>query len=173
MIDEPTPLVVQIQPTVQQLQRAQALRRFNWLYLYLPLGLFGAVWIGLIGGMIWLTISGRWFAMETNATYYRQLYSGIADGVLILAMTPWLVICALPTLLAVALVINRGQKAQNEASRPEQLPLFWRVENSLDKFYGQIEKTLPKLARPVITAHALVSFLKTILNQIKQLIKRN
>lgn len=173
MIDRQPSLTVLSQPTLQQLQRAQALRRFNWLYLYLPVGLFAAVWVGLIGGMVWLAISGRWFAMETNATYYRELYSALADGILILAITPWLLICALPTVLTVVLVIRRRQKMENEPSRPEQLPLFWRIENSLNKLYGQVEKALPKLARPVITAHGLVAFAKTLFNQIKQLMKRN
>ena len=66
-------------PTQEQLARRKRLRRFNRLVVYLPVGITALAWIVLILGLFWLTVAGGWFAMDTNAAYYRGLASGVAD----------------------------------------------------------------------------------------------
>lgn len=162
---------IPIQPNPQQLARQKALRRFNLLYVYLPLGFVFVLWVSAILGLLWLAIAGEWFAMNTNQESMRQTMSGAADFIAIVAMAPWLIICALPTILPIALVINRRQKANEQAKQTKEakLPIFWRIENQLTNVSGKIEPLLPKIAQPVITLNAGIAFIETMIRKLLNL----
>lgn len=166
-----TQAVSVVAPTVAQLERRARLRRFNRLTIYLPMTLIGILWLGLIVGLLWLTVVGDWFAMDTNQAYYRNLISGVADGFTILMLLPVLLLCAVPSALLMGLLVYRRQRA-GDRGKEAQLPIFWRLENTLVTVQQQIGVFLPKLSRPVIAGHALVSFVETFLLDLKRIITR-
>lgn len=159
------------QPTPEQEARRARLRRFNRLVIYLPLGLVALAWIALVAILFWLSVAGEWFAIETNQTHYRQLFSAIADIVTMLALMPMLLLCALPPVGAIALVTYRRQRKTEAPSAPS-LPLFWRIENIVRAVRDRTAVTLPRMARPVINAHARSAFIRRFILEVKQIIKQ-
>lgn|SRR5690606_30647985 len=159
-------------PTAEQRARAKALRRFNRRYVYLPMALLALLWLGLIVGMLWLTLVGDWFNVNTNQAYYRGLISGVADAFTILMLAPFMVLCALPIVAAVALFIWRRQRRRAQPAGPEKLSIFWRLENIVDGVRARVATTTPKLARPVISAHAAGAFARSLLGQTKEIVSR-
>lgn len=158
------------QPTAEQLARRQSRRRFNRLYVYLPLVLVALLWLGLILGMLWLSVAGRWFAMDTNQVYYRSLISGVADAFAIIMLMPLLLLCALPTAAFVGLFFYQRQRKKAKAQQGESLPILWRVENAVSSVRATTDRVTPKLADPVITAHATVAYVRIFLRRLKEII---
>ena len=154
----------------EQLERLAARRRFNRLYVYVPLAVITLLWLGLILTLLWLAVVGRWFAMDTNQEYYRALASGLADAFTILMLTPFLLLCALPSAAAIAFTVYRRQRKGDPATVQKSLPLFWRVENMVLTIQAKVEAFMPKLAQPIITAHAAAAFVRTLLQEIKEII---
>lgn len=159
-------------PTAEQKARSAKLRRFNRLTIYLPLGLVTLAWIALIVTLLWLSVAGAWFAMDTDQANYRQLFSAVADIVTILALAPLLLLCALPPVGAIGLVIYRRQRKVDTASAVPSLPLFWRIENFVIAVRDNIAAMLPRLAHPVISAHATAAFVNRFVMEIKQIIRQ-
>lgn len=158
------------QPTAEQLARRQARRRFNRLYVSLPLGLVVLLWIGLIVAMLWLSVVGSWFAIDTRQAYYRSLLSGVADAFTIIMLMPLLLLCALPSAGAVGLYFYNRQSKKEKGPQDESLPILWRVENAISSVRGTTDRLTPKMARPVISAHATVAFARTFLKRLKEII---
>jgi len=145
------------EPTTDQLARAAALRRFNRLAVYLPLGLAGLVVLALIGLLFWGVLS-------PNVAGTREFVSGLADVVIILAIMPLLLLCAVVPLAAVGLVIYRRQQPQREYGRLQ--PLFWRLDSILDRARNKAEAALPKAANNVISGHARITYWRTLINHL-------
>lgn len=158
------------QPSVDQEDRLARRRRFNRIFVYLPLGLGVILWLGLILGMSWLAVAGDWFAMDTNQPYFRGLFSGVADAFTILMLTPILALCATPTILAGALTVYRRRRRKEKEGQEPSLPLMWRVENVVISIRETVSNAAPKVARPLITAHGMATFATTFLHELKQII---
>lgn len=170
--DRPARLAEPALPTAEQQARRLALRRFNRLAVYLPMGLLALLWLSLILGMLWLTVAGSWFNVDTNREYYRGLISGVADAFTVIMLAPLLLLCALPLIGAVAFVIWRRQRRKAQPAGAEKLPLFWRVENIVSALRARVDTTMPKVARPVISTHAMSAYVRTLLAQIKEIVSR-
>lgn len=156
----------------EQLERRERRQRFYRLRVILPMALVALLWLGVTLLLLWLTVAGEWFAIDTNQAYYRTLVSGLADIVLVLSLLPLLLLCALPSALAVGLVVYRRQKKQ-EAPEVENLPLFWRIENVIIRVKERLdEDILPRMAQPVITAYGLVAFVRAFLSELREIIAR-
>lgn len=158
------------QPTVEQEKRLARRRRFNRLFVYLPLGLVAILWLALILGMTWLSVAGDWFAMDTNQPYFRDLFSGVADAFTILMLTPALALCAIPAILAGAFTVYRRQRRKEKEGQAPSLPLMWRVENVVVSIQETVSGITSRAARPLITAHAMAAFARTFLHELKQII---
>lgn len=161
-----------IQPTPEQEARRARLRRFNRLVIYLPVGLVALAWIVLVAALFWLSIAGDWFAIDTDQTTYRHLLSGLADVVTILALLPLLLLCALPSIGAIALVVYRRQRKTAAAPQAPSLPLLWRIENIVRDARDKSAAALPRIARPVINAHATGAFIRKLILELKQIIRQ-
>ncbi len=159
------------QATPEQEARRARLRRFNRLVIYLPVGLVALAWIVFVALLFWLSIAGEWFAMDTDQLNNRQLFSGLADVVTILALLPLLLLCALPSVGAIALVVYRRQR-KTAAPQAPSLPLLWRIENIVRDARDKSAAALPKIARPVINAHATGAFIRRLILELKQIIRQ-
>lgn len=160
------------QPSAEQLARKRRRRRFYRLRAVLPVTLVALLWLGVTLLLLWLAVVGKWFAVDTDQAYYRTLLSGIADIVLILSLLPLLLLCALPSGLAVGLAFYRRSKKRAAPDQPEKLPFFWRVENIVIRVNGRLEEVLPKVARPVASAYALVAFVRAFMRELREIITR-
>ena len=67
------------EPTPEQLEREQALHRFNRLFVYVPLILAGVVVLALVLWMLWRVFT---VTSDNQAKFYGSL-SGLADLILI------------------------------------------------------------------------------------------
>lgn len=161
------------QPSAEQRERRERRKRFYRLRVILPMVLVALLWLVVTLLLLWLTVAGEWFAIDTDQAYYRTLVSGISDFLLILAILPLLLLCALPSALTVGLVVYRRKQKQARPPEPEKLPLLWRVENGIKQVEQRLaQDILPKVAQPVISAHALVAFVKAFVRELREIITR-
>ena len=163
-----------VRPTPEQLERKRKQRRFTRVRVWLPVGIVALLWFLAIIGLLWLTVVGQWFYMDTNQATYRSLVSGAADAVIILSITPLLLMCALPSVGILALMVQRRRQDPEGRSWTESARrLLWRFDNGVMGVRDRLGKdVLPTVARPVISAYALAAFARTLWKQITVLISR-
>jgi cytochrome c oxidase assembly factor CtaG len=151
-------------PTAVQLDRETALRRFNRLFVFLPIIIAAVIALIVVGLLFWVTL----IRPEESS---RQTVSGIASAVIILASLPLTILCALPTLLFIALVYQGRQKKTAPLKRVQTI--FWRIDSLVLKIQNAVNQTMPRLAGVVIKAHAAVAYVRNLLNQLINLLKRS
>jgi hypothetical protein len=157
-----------VQPTLEQLARREALRRFNRRYVYLPLIIFAILWAIVLAAMLWVSLVGEWFAISTNQETFRPMFSGIADIVVIVLVS----LCGLTLLIPIALFgygyyAVRQRRKRQEAQLPagmEPLPIMWRIENIVERVRQTTADTLPLVARPVLRSYAIAAYWRTLWN---------
>lgn len=159
-------------PTEEQQARLRARRRFNRLSIYLPLGLVALLWLLLTVGLLWLTVAGKWFYIDTNQEYYRGLVSGVADAFTVLLLMSLILLCAVPLIGAVAFAVWRLRSRKPDGDRYGKLPLFWRVDNLIMRIQLAAGSVLPKVAGPFISVFGAVAYVRTLLQEIKKIISR-
>ncbi|MEZ4590274.1 MAG: hypothetical protein R3D55_03930 [Chloroflexota bacterium] len=152
-------------PTAVQLQRAQALKRFNRLTVYLPLGLITAA---VVGFFVYLLIIAIW----PPQTDTRLFLSGVADIIFILFMLPVALIFGL-LLVAIfggAIYWRQSRKEEGEPSLQTKYGRFrlllWKLDQKLSSLYRQIDQLMPKLAAPVIKFNATITYINTRLARL-------
>lgn len=169
---EPINLTLREEPTQEQLARRRARESFVRRYIYFPVVVVAVLLALLVVGLLWLTIVGAWFNVDTNQEFYRSFVAAVADVATMIMLTPVLLLCAIPSVLALALYAYRRQARQAIQPGAEPLPLLWRVENLLISVQRQLAVALPRVANPLISAHGLSAFIKTLLYQIRLLVRR-
>jgi hypothetical protein len=146
------------EPTFTQQERAMARRRFNRLYIYLPLGLASMAIVALVVLMLW-------GALSPNIVGTREFASGLADIVIILTIMPLLLLCAIVPAGAIGYVVYRRQQPQREHGRFQIL--IWRLDGLVNKAHDKVEVALPKAANPVIDGHARMTYWRTLIKKLK------
>jgi hypothetical protein len=155
-------------PNNAQLERAAALRRFNWLYIYTPIIVAALICIVLIGLLFW-------GAFSPNITGTRNFASALADIVIILTTLPLLLLCAIGPVGALALFVYRRQKrVDSPAPGYGRLHiLLWRLDTLVSKGQVMIETALPKVAQPVIQANARAVYWRTLIKNWREIFNRS
>ena len=163
-----------VRPTPEQLERKRKQQRFTRVRVWLPVGIVALLWLLSIIGLLWLTVAGAWFHMDTDQATYRSLVSGAADAVIILSITPLLLLCALPSAGVLALMVQRRRRGPEDRPWTESARrLLWRLDNSVMAVRDRLSKdVLPSLARPVISAYTLAAFVRALGKEIAELISR-
>ncbi len=159
-------------PTAVQLERANALKRFNQLVVYLPLGLLATAVLGLL---IYLLILAIWPPYEDT----RLFLSGIADIILILFMLPVVAIFGL--LLAGifgGLIYQRQSRKEDSAPSLQKKYgrlrlLFWKLDQKLSIVYRKIDQFVPTLANPVIRFNTVIAYITAWLDQLTKQLNRH
>lgn len=160
------------QPTDGQMARASALRRFNRLYVYIPLFLGASIILFLLGWMFWRTFLPQ---LENN----RQFLSGVADIVIIFTIMPMMLICALGPASLIGLVGYRYKKRREQKKSGQSPPpagrlqlLLWRLDHLLDTVAIKTADILPKVSKPVIGLNAFLAYMEALFIQFKKLFMR-
>lgn len=164
-VNTPSPIVEpEYQPTAVQLERAQALRSFNRLFIYLPLALLALTVVGLAVAMGWLTL----FADTATEMRAREVVSGVADIIVILVTLPLTLVCALLPAAAIGLyVYDRGRERTRIASLQR---LIWRGEAKIYPLVEKLLRLLPKVARPIIKINTTLAYFGVLWARFKRIV---
>ncbi len=133
----------------EQEQRDRVLRRFNWLYVYAPMG------VSVAAALVILALLAVADLPKRDASLPR-LTSSLADVILILWLCPTVLVCSLFPLGAVFLLMRRRQHG-SWLRQPLQR-LLWRVEDGLTAGRQHIDRLAPLAAQPVIRARARLTY---------------
>lgn len=152
------------QPTDRQLERAAALRRFNRLFVYLPIILAALIGLFVVGLLFWVTL-------VQPGEGSRETVSGIASFVIILTSIPMTLLCAIPSVLFIALIVQGRQKGTAPIKRVQTI--FWRLDSLVLRLQSTVNEFMPKMADVVIRGHAAVAFVRNLLNKLTNLLKRS
>ena len=156
-------------PTPEQRQRAAALRRFNWLFVYTPIIVLSLAALILVILLLWGVLSP-----DTAAT--RAFASGLADIIVILLSLPLLILCAVGPagLIAMIVLAVRRRRDPQAASILERLHrLLWRLDNIVERVLLRTKELSPRIASPVINLHARTAYLRTLTNRLKRILTRS
>ncbi len=141
------------QPSADQLARDAALRRFNRLYVALPLTLAIIAALIILGLFVYLI-----FAPDSEASI--QFISNLADIIIILAIIPMMMMVAIVPLAYLAFVVNHRQNRPREAitgpmaNRSRVQGTLWRIDNALGNVKNKTNETAPKISRPFAELNA-------------------
>ena len=152
------------EPTQEQAERAAALRRFNMLFIYGPIGFITAIVLGLV---IFLLI----VALNPPGNEALLFISGLADVAIVVALLPILIVGA----ALLALVSYGYVRARQQGTAPvrQTQRLLWRMDNVVGRLRGQTKEIATKVARPFISANSVAAYIKTLMNQVMKLVKRS
>lgn len=151
------------EPTAEQLTRDKALRRFNRLYIYLPIGIFSAIIIVIITLILIGIFHPRIVGTE-------EFISALADIILILWLVPLVIVLALVPIGYAAYLSNRRKKRKQSpqtgplAYRSRVQILLWRLQVMLDRIHDKTEETAPALAEPIINFNSFLTYWESWLN---------
>lgn len=151
-------------PTQEQAERAAALRRFNLLFVYGPVGLISAIVLGLV---ILLLI----VVLNPPSDGALLFISGLADAALVIALLPIVIIgAALLSLIAYSYyrARQRGMAPIRQTQR-----LLWRMDVVVGKLRDLTKETASKVARPFILANSYAVYMKALAYQVLKLVKRS
>lgn len=150
-------------PTPEQRQRAAALRRFNWLYVYTPV-----IVVSLVA--LILVILLLWGALSPNIEGTSAFVSGLADVIIILFSLPLLALCAIGPGALVAMIVltvRRRRDPQAAALLDRLHTLLWRLDNMVERVLVKTRELSARAAGVVIRVQARAAYLKTLFNRIK------
>ncbi len=160
---ELSPPSEEYQPTSKQLRRGAAMRRFNRLFVYLP--------IAIVAGLVVLTILIlSIYVLRSDPEDYVIGLSAIADSVIIIILIGLM----LPIGLFIALVgaaFFGGRKSGMAPLRQTQR-LFWRLDVLGARIQRRVFSTVPRLADPFITVHGRFAFWRVFIRSIKRMSNR-
>lgn len=152
------------EPTAQQAERAAALRRFNLLFVYLPIGLLSAIVVVIVVILLIVAIG------QQNAEALLFL-SGLADVALVIALLPVIVIGAV-LLGLIFYGYTQGRKRGTAPIRQTQT-LLWRMDNLVGRIYVRTATTADRIAQPFMTLQGAFAYVRSLITQLIHMVKRS
>ena len=134
-------------PSREQLERESALKRYNRLYIYVPV----TVAVVFVVVLIILMLIGIFAPGLMGA---ESLLSGLADTILVLWMLPMMVLCAIVPMAYIGYLVNRRQR---RAMLPPDSPLLrhsraqmamWQAQDISDRVEKKTEGVSDRVAQP-------------------------
>ena len=151
------------EPSNRQLERAAKIRRFNRIYIFLPVSLASII-------ALTLTILLIILALGIGTDEVRETISGIADSVLILAIIPTMVLCAIVPTAYIAISIQMRQRGVAPIRQTQWF--FWVVQERLGFLGTRISKLMEKIREPFVRISARYAFLQTLITRIINIFTR-
>ncbi|MEM7114467.1 MAG: hypothetical protein AAF614_18675 [Chloroflexota bacterium] len=160
-------------PSVEQLARATQRKRFNWLFVYLPI-------ILAVIGVVTLTVLMVVGVLSPMPEASQAFVSSLADLIIILVTLPLALVCGAIPLGLVGFLIYRRQQQPAQPQTDDEMAkygrlqkLFWKVEDLIVKSGNKSDELLPKVAQPLIRGNAFFTYIETLLYHIKQFLARS
>jgi hypothetical protein len=154
-------------PSAEQLNRDEALKRFNRLYVMVPIAIAAVIALALI---VTLTI----FAFLPNNVEARRFISGLADLIIILITLPMTLLCTAIPIVYVAIVLNRRQQRRlypqmGPMASGGRVQLFlWWLQSKLDQAQTVIERGSTVLADKVMKAYERFEYYSTFGERLRR-----
>jgi hypothetical protein len=152
------------EPTEAQAERAASLGRFNRLAVYFPLVLFSLVAFGIVAVLLYYNLA--W----PNEPL-RQFTGAVASLVIILGSIPLLLLCAILPLGALFAFVYGRQEGYAPLRRLQHL--LWRIDERVAGIRQSVGTAAPKVAEPVIAAHARAAYLRVLLQHAREIVRRS
>lgn len=163
---EQYPKSAPIIPSSAQQARVTALNRFNRLYIYLPVGLLTAVFLGLSAYLLYLAISPP--AEDTH-----RFLSGVADLILIVWLLPVVALFSLSMLAIIGgyvyywYVLDEAERPLPPAPAYGRIRTFlWRVDNALAYYLFKLRMGERRVVAPLIRAHGRWAYNASLFNNV-------
>jgi hypothetical protein len=152
------------EPTTEQVRRTAELRRFNVLFVYLPIGFISAVVVALVAIL---------FVVAINPPSLEALLfiSGLADVALMIAILPMLLIGAI-ILALIGYAYTQGRQAGMAPIRQTQR-LLWRMDNLAGRIRVRTEETTASARQPFIAVNGAVTYVRVLVTQLLRIVKRS
>lgn len=151
------------EPSNRQLERAARIRRFNRIYVFLPISLASIIALALTILLIFL-------ALGIGTVEVRETISGIADSVLILTIIPTMVLCAIVPTAFIAISIQTRQRGIAPIRQTQWF--FWRVQDRFGFLGIRIGRLMEKFREPIMRISARYAYLQTFLIRLIKIFKR-
>lgn len=151
-------------PTAEQVERTARLRRFNLLFVYVPLGLVAALFLALIVIMLIM-------AINPPDDRSRLFLSGLADAALALALLPFLIVGAALVGLA-AYGLNRARKNGTAPVRRTQT-LLWRTDSLVGRLRARTQSAADLVVQPFLSINGSIAYVKMLITQLVKMVKRS
>ncbi|PID84912.1 MAG: hypothetical protein CSB13_10740 [Chloroflexi bacterium] len=178
MIEQTTPYKrppKPFKPSERQKAREAALKRFNQLYVSMPIIIFSVIAVLIIVLMV-IAVLYRFINEDVNWDILPFI-SGLADIVIILFTIPLIIVMiAAPALLAgIIYVSNKRRKADKSTvvQGGKFQVLFWKMDNLIEYVQTKTNKIAPQVANQVIRFNESIAYMGAFLKQIATYFKRS
>lgn len=163
-VPDVVPEKTEYSPTTIQQERAASIKRFNRLFVYLPITFFGIV--AILTTIILLYLSLNPPTEETLLTI-----SGIADAVVILGTIPVMIVCGIFPALFLVTVVQARQRGM--APLRQLQTLLWRMDSGIGLARQKVEEIAPRIARPFIIIQGRLAYFHALIKKIPHLFRRS
>jgi uncharacterized membrane protein len=162
-------------PSEVQREREASLKRFNRLYVLLPIILIGIISVVIIIAMITTVI-----AMSITDTVNESLISfisGLADITIILFTIPMIILMISGPVLLGAMISNSRKRRKQGKPAFDQggsfQVLLWKIDNLIQKSQNKTNEVAPQMANQVIRFNESTAYVSAFLRQIASYFKRS
>jgi hypothetical protein len=164
-MDNPSTANIQpnFHPSISQEDRGAKMRRFNFLYIYLPIGFAALV-------ILALTILLLIMALGVGSAATLATLSGMADSVIILAIIPTMILCAIVPFVYLAVVFQTRSRGRAPIQQSQRM--LWRVQDRLESVTFRVASLMSIMREPFIRISARYAFIKHFLIRIVSLFYR-
>ena len=152
------------EPTANQAARAAQLRKFNRLFIYLPIGLMAAIAVAVV--VVLLII-----AINPPSEEALVFISGLADVALVIAMLPVLVIGA----ILIGLIGYGYTEARKNGTAPVRQTqiLLWRMDNLIGRIRIRTSEVADVVAQPFLKLNGAIAYARELVSQLIGMVKRS
>lgn len=157
MSNTPSTTIVTYQPTPIQSERAAALRRFNWFYIYTPVLVASLAILVVLGLLLWNGVGNR---NETS----RETISAVADLIVILTLIPLTLLCA--ALPASSVFLFWKARQNHWAPLHKTHVILWRIDNIASAIQQKVERVANRIVAFFANIGARVAYVITFVKQI-------
>ena len=149
-----------------QLEREAALRRFNWLYIYMPIMIGGIAIVVLVDVMLW-------GALSPNIEGTRAFASALADLFIIMTIIPIVLLGGLILLGMIALIAQWRRRDDKATPYSGLHLLFWRLDARLSRLQTRLQMMMPKMAQFVMKIGTITAYIETLLKNMAKFFSRS
>ena len=159
-------------PTNEQLEREAALKRYNRLYIYVPV----TIAVIFVIGLIVLMLVGIFAPGLVGAD---EFLSGLADTILVLWMIPMMVFCAIVPIAYIGYVVNRRQR-RNQL--PPDSPLLqhrraqmamWQAQDISERVDEKTDSVTDRIVQPFFSLGRFAAYVTAWLTILTRPFRRD